>query len=180
MFFCGFVGGFGGIDVRRRASPNVCKPSQRRGWTVRAASTLDDGEKSRRVQDRLQFWFSEANVKRDWFLRAKMSPEGWVKAEVFLKFNTLKMLGLTTDMVMDAASSLDGVEIDQETKSIRGVGARPSLERNLAQEHLKIVFLTGLGHSANISLVKSKIENLVEVRAYKSPLDGNPGAVSQL
>ncbi|KAJ8903189.1 hypothetical protein NDN08_004299 [Rhodosorus marinus] len=162
MFFSAFVGGYGGVDVRSRASPNVCRPSQRRGWTVRASATLDDGEKSKRVQDRLQFWFSEANVKRDWFLRSKMSPDGWVKADVFLKFNTLKVLGLTTDMVMDAASTLDGVEIDQETKSIRGVSARPSLERNLLAEQQKIVFLTGLGPDANLSVVKNEIQNLVE------------------
>lgn len=105
---------------------------------------MDATERSEKVEKQLQFWLSVPNLKRDWYLRSKMNKEGWIRADLFLKFNTVKGLGLNIDEVLEAGTKLNDVEVDFAEKRIRPLFDPSDLIRNYADERRRTMFVTGL------------------------------------
>eukprot|EP00158_Paraphelidium_tribonemae_P010389 Partr_v1_DN5710_c0_g1_i1_m2378 putative La ribonucleoprotein domain family, member 7 len=76
-----------------------------------AAAPPSDALKEK-VKKQLEFYFSDANFRRDKFLREKANsdPDGYVPITVLLTFNRLK--ALTTDPAVIAASLQDSVDLE--------------------------------------------------------------------
>jgi RNA recognition motif-containing protein len=76
-----------------------------------------------RIKERLQFFFSNANVRQDMFLRKLLtSEEKAVPVEVMLRFNTIKKLSQKPEVVLKAAKELNNLlVVDEEKLVIRRV-----------------------------------------------------------
>jgi len=51
----------------------------------------------------LEYYFGDANLPKDQYLRTQMDPEGWVKAEVLQTFARMKRYGIPADVILRAA-----------------------------------------------------------------------------
>jgi hypothetical protein len=91
-----------------------------------------EGDALEQVKDRLTFFFSNANVRQDYFIRKLLTstrpdekntaPPGHVPIEALLRFNTIKQYTTDPAVVIQAAKLLsDVLALDDEEKAIRRV-----------------------------------------------------------
>lgn len=89
-----------------------------------ATTTDDDPKTIEDVKERLKFFFSDANLRQDAFLRKLLmySDEKSVTAEVLLRFNTIKKHTNKDSTLIKAAKELtDSLVVDEEKMSITRV-----------------------------------------------------------
>ena len=72
------------------------------------------------VAERLQFFFSDANVRADSFMRLKLlkSEGGYVPIDVLLKFNSIKQHTTDPSVVVTAAKTIGTLVLAEDEKSI--------------------------------------------------------------
>jgi hypothetical protein len=85
----------------------------------------DNSEAMESVKDRLKFFFSDANVRQDFFIRKLLLPQedtkeaGNVPIEALLRFNTIKQYTTDPKVVAQAAKSLcDTLVLDEKEMAI--------------------------------------------------------------
>ncbi|CAJ1383336.1 unnamed protein product [Effrenium voratum] len=104
---------------------------------VRAVEKLVSDREARQASliRQLAFYFSDANLRRDRFLREKIvaSEQGFVPLSVILPFNRLKLMGCVTEgelaAAVQAADPKFNMELSEEKDAIRRAGGAepPSL-----------------------------------------------------
>lgn len=87
-----------------------------------AFKQLTPGDQTRiiSVRTQMEFWFSASNLRRDWYLRRQMDPEGWLDPSVFLLFNRVKSLNASVDDIILACSISDELEVSVPSPSSFG------------------------------------------------------------
>jgi La-related protein 7 len=89
-----------------------------------AITTDDDPKTIENIKERLNFFFSDANLRQDAFLRKLLmySDEKSVTAEVLLRFNTIKKHTTKDATLIKAAKELtDSLVVDEEKMTISRV-----------------------------------------------------------
>eukprot|EP00729_Bicosta_minor_P000505 gene505-23935_t len=71
------------------------------------------------LTEQLEFYFGDANLRRDRFLRAEIegSEDGFVQITVLQTFNKLKAAGVTVDEIAAAAKESTQLELDSSTST---------------------------------------------------------------
>ena len=79
----------------------------------------DEGSRMRLadIRRQMEFWFSPANLRRDWYLRRRMDSDGWLDPSLFLNFNLMKRLNASVSDIIEACrrSSIFEVSTPNDT-----------------------------------------------------------------
>jgi hypothetical protein len=124
------------------------------------------------IKERLVFFFSNANIRQDMFLRKLLtSDEKAVPVEVMLRFNTIKKFSDKPEVLVRAAKELTDLLVVDETKSaIRRVVPftsemmKENLHLSLHVKNLPIKEETGGGGDDKEQVVKKYDVHVDEVR----------------
>lgn len=81
------------------------------------------------VRRQLEFYFSDSNLPRDKFLRAKTeeNEQGYVNIETLLSFKRLQDLGASAANIAAAAASSTVIAVDESKKRIRRINPLPAV-----------------------------------------------------
>ncbi|CAG9760376.1 unnamed protein product [Ceutorhynchus assimilis] len=63
------------------------------------------------IRNQIEYYFSEDNLNRDFFLRRKMDPEGYLPITLIASFHRVQALTNSITLIMDAISSSDKLEL---------------------------------------------------------------------
>eukprot|EP00177_Eucheuma_denticulatum_P000275 GFKZ01000467.1.p1 GENE.GFKZ01000467.1~~GFKZ01000467.1.p1 ORF type:complete len:520 (-),score=84.56 GFKZ01000467.1:716-2275(-) len=63
------------------------------------------------IRAQMEFWFSPSNLRRDWFMRKQMDPDGWLDPALFLRFNKIKSLNADINDIILACKTSDELEV---------------------------------------------------------------------
>ena len=135
---------------------------------------LDRQEMVLKLQKQLEFWFSPSNLRRDWFLRTKMTPEGWLDLSVFESFNRVKSLGATFEDLKIATNSSSQLEVSSTSDKeifVRRSPDSPGAEEQYEEELVRSVILKRLPSDATIEFVQDILSPLAQplyIRIYRS------------
>lgn len=91
------------------------------------------------LSEKLSFWFSASNLRKDNFLIAQIrgNEGGWVPVSDILSFNSVKQLNVSRGHVLTAAREVSCIEVDDATDGGRlrlAGGGRAVLESILSDE----------------------------------------------
>eukprot|EP00531_Pseudo-nitzschia_arenysensis_P012522 CAMPEP_0116131700 /NCGR_PEP_ID=MMETSP0329-20121206/9149_1 /TAXON_ID=697910 /ORGANISM="Pseudo-nitzschia arenysensis, Strain B593" /LENGTH=388 /DNA_ID=CAMNT_0003626155 /DNA_START=66 /DNA_END=1232 /DNA_ORIENTATION=+ len=92
--------------------------------TTTVAPTAEDSKAVEGIKERLEFFFSDANIRQDAFIRKLLmnSDEKSVGVDVLLKFNTIKKHTEESSVLIQAAKELkDSLVVDEEKMTITRV-----------------------------------------------------------
>ncbi|KAJ8950288.1 hypothetical protein NQ318_021144 [Aromia moschata] len=63
------------------------------------------------IRNQIEYYFSEDNLNRDFFLRRKMDPEGYLPVTLIASFHRVQALTNSVAMIVEAISSSDKLEL---------------------------------------------------------------------
>ncbi|XP_066247542.1 la-related protein 1B [Euwallacea similis] len=63
------------------------------------------------IRNQIEYYFSEDNLNRDFFLRRKMDPEGYLPVTLIASFHRVQALTSNISLILDAISSSDKIEL---------------------------------------------------------------------
>ena len=93
--------------------------------TTTAAATNNDDNNATMISDlteRLHFFFSNANLRQDKWMRNEMKQNGCITLEQLLKFHTIKSISTDKVLLAQAAAALkDELTYDEEKEELRRV-----------------------------------------------------------
>ncbi|RYY32413.1 hypothetical protein EON62_05395 [archaeon] len=74
-----------------------------------------------KLAEQMEFYFSDANYRRDAFLRGKVesNADRWVPVSVFTTFNRLKSAGVTEADIVEALQTSSMLELSDDKASVR-------------------------------------------------------------
>ena len=136
--------------------------------------SLDRQELVTNLQQQLEFWFSTSNIRRDWFLRSKMTDEGWLDISTFESFNRVKSLGATFEDLKIAANSSSQLEISSTSDTqvlVRRAPNSPGAEEQYESELARSVILKRLPSDVTIEFIQDILSPLADplyIRIYRS------------
>eukprot|EP00038_Savillea_parva_P017224 m.227542 g.227542 ORF g.227542 m.227542 type:complete len:439 (+) comp36931_c0_seq1:71-1387(+) len=109
--------------------------------------------KDDRIQKQLEFYFSDANLRRDRFMRQfiESSHDGWVDIALLLTFNKLKTVGGTLTSVAAAALHSPHLECSDDKKRVRRTAPLSALDH--ADATTQTVYTEGLDPTATIESI---------------------------
>mmetsp|Transcript_257 Transcript_257/g.719 ORF Transcript_257/g.719 Transcript_257/m.719 type:complete len:293 (-) Transcript_257:381-1259(-) len=84
-------------------------------------STMLTGESREALERQLRFYFSDANLRRDKFMRAQLGAEGreWMEVAVFVRFNRVAALTTDATQISLALAGIAEVELDESRARVR-------------------------------------------------------------
>lgn len=93
-----------------------------------------EDEQSAAILKQVEYYFSDANLKRDHFFQTAMSkdPEGFIPMDLLLKCNKLKQLTQDPAEVAAALGASEQVELSEDKSKVRKKGAVPALDEDVA------------------------------------------------
>lgn len=109
--------------------------------TILLASPTD---KASRVRQQIEFYFGDANLRKDKFLKTKIAEDtnGYVPITVLLTFNRLKALEVSVEEIAKALETSTSLEINNERTAVRR--AQPlSLDHTDAAHMSRTVYMKG-------------------------------------
>lgn len=74
------------------------------------------------IRQQVEFYFSEANLATDAYLKQQMNEEGWVPAVIIGSFKKIRQLGVVADDLCNHLQDSKEVEVDEEKRRIRRRG----------------------------------------------------------
>ena len=90
--------------------------------TGTATTTNDDSTMISDLTERLHFFFSNANLRQDKWMRNEMKQNGCITLEQLLKFQTIKNISTDKTLLVKAAAELkDEITYDEEKEELRRV-----------------------------------------------------------
>ncbi|KAL3876628.1 hypothetical protein ACJMK2_034446 [Sinanodonta woodiana] len=122
----------------------------------------------KKIREQMEFYFSDANLHKDRFLKKKMeeSADGYVALSLFLTFNRIQALTVDVSVLAKAVSHSDFLQLNEDRSSVRrsspisdpgNVDARTvyveCLPSNVDQDWIRKVF-SDCGKIAYISIPK--------------------------
>ncbi|XP_004529624.1 la-related protein 7 [Ceratitis capitata] len=142
------------------------KNSQKKQKTPVAAEAAGDttgGPKNHRKRKRhhfnairaqMEFYFGDANLSKDRFLKQLIDKDPYVPLEVFLNFNKLKALTTSGAEIAKSLSNSELLELDEEKLKVRRKTALP-VERNVDD---KTLYVEALPAAADHDWVRQAFE----------------------
>ena len=87
---------------------------------VTTAATLQDPNSLKKmIKYQVEYYFSEENLQRDFFLRRKMDEEGYLPISLIASFHRVKALTTEVALVIDAMKESDKVEFNENETKLR-------------------------------------------------------------
>uniref|UniRef100_A0A1L8DIA2 La-related protein 1 n=1 Tax=Nyssomyia neivai TaxID=330878 RepID=A0A1L8DIA2_9DIPT len=83
---------------------------------VPAFPTMDQPSLKECIKRQIEYYFSEENLLRDFFLRRKMDPEGFIPVTLIASFNRVQALNADTGVIIEAIRESDKLEIVNDFK----------------------------------------------------------------
>ncbi|XP_059614560.1 la-related protein 1 isoform X2 [Phlebotomus argentipes] len=83
---------------------------------VPAYPTMDQPSLKECIKRQIEYYFSEENLLRDFFLRRKMDPEGFIPVTLIASFNRVQALNADTALIIEAIRDSDKLEIVNDFK----------------------------------------------------------------
>uniref|UniRef100_A0A1B0CR87 La-related protein 1 n=2 Tax=Lutzomyia longipalpis TaxID=7200 RepID=A0A1B0CR87_LUTLO len=83
---------------------------------VPAYPTMDQPSLKECIKRQIEYYFSEENLLRDFFLRRKMDPEGFIPVTLIASFNRVQALSSDTALIIEAIRDSDKLEIVNDFK----------------------------------------------------------------
>ena len=73
------------------------------------------------ARNQVEYYFSEANLRRDGFLRERITADagGWVALSLIVSFNRIARMGLSAEAVADALIESKELEVDRDALRVR-------------------------------------------------------------
>ncbi|GAB0088600.1 La-related protein 1 [Sergentomyia squamirostris] len=81
-----------------------------------AYPSLDQPSLKECIKRQIEYYFSEENLLRDFFLRRKMDPEGFIPVTLIASFNRVQALNADTALIIEAIRESDKLEIVNDFK----------------------------------------------------------------
>ena len=107
-----------------------------------AGTEMTDDDKIAALADRLKFFFGDANVRQDTFIRkALLSPAKSIDIESLLKFNTIKSISADPEMVKKAAEKLS--DVLTVVNDGAAIGRVKEFTMDVIDDNLKLSLLIG-------------------------------------
>ncbi|XP_041358843.1 la-related protein 1B-like isoform X2 [Gigantopelta aegis] len=72
------------------------------------------------VKTQIDYYFSEENLQRDFFLRRRMDSEGWIPVSLIASFHRVQALTQDLDLIIEALSESSVVELSEDNQRVRG------------------------------------------------------------
>lgn len=115
------------------------------------------------IRAQVEFWFSPSNLRRDWFLRKQMDPDGWLDPSVFLRFNKIKSLNADINDVILACKTSDELEVsfpsadsfgdDVAQTRVRRNPELPSFSSDYDMEFQRSFIISGLPEGCTVDFL---------------------------
>ena len=88
---------------------------------VHKASAPVDASLEEKLRNQVEFYFSDSNLPRDKFLRARVDadPEGYVDLQLIVTFKRMKQLNATAEKVAAALAGSELVEVSPDGQRVR-------------------------------------------------------------
>lgn len=137
---------------------------------AKAASATDvSPETAAKICKQVEFYFSVHNLPRDKFLKANMDGEGWVSLEVMLKFNRLRAISDSSDVIAAALASSDVMVVSDDKTKIK----RAEALSGTADFSSNIIYAKGFPDNAELEEIESVFQTFgnvgrVDMRRIKS------------
>ncbi|XP_050415321.1 la-related protein 1B isoform X1 [Patella vulgata] len=72
------------------------------------------------IKKQIEYYFSEENLERDFFLRRRMDKEGWLPVSLISNFHRVQILSQNKDFILQAMRESEKVELYDDETRIRG------------------------------------------------------------
>lgn len=126
------------------------------------------------IRKQMEFWFSSANLRRDWYLRRRMDPDGWIDPGMFLNFNLIKRLNASTAEIIEACRLSSIVEVSVPNDTFGDVVSQtrirkadgplaPVEDENLDQETARSIVAEKLPSDASCESLRKLFANYGDV-----------------
>ncbi|XP_062518673.1 la-related protein 7-like isoform X2 [Corticium candelabrum] len=130
---------------------------------------------SSKLQKQIQFYFSDANLRHDRFLRNEISESegGYVSVETIAQFNVVKSLAKDLSVVQNAIQQCPDLELSGDGLKVRRISGLPE-QRNVDEQ---TIFVDNLPPHADHAMVKELFETFGKVDYISLPrylLSGKP------
>ncbi|XP_053213394.1 la-related protein 1-like [Panonychus citri] len=86
---------------------------------VTTAALQDPNSLKKSIKSQIEYYFSEENLQRDFFLRRKMDEEGYLPISLIASFHRVKALTTEVALVIDALRGSDKVEFNENGTKLR-------------------------------------------------------------
>uniref|UniRef100_A0A5S6QRV7 HTH La-type RNA-binding domain-containing protein n=1 Tax=Trichuris muris TaxID=70415 RepID=A0A5S6QRV7_TRIMR len=81
--------------------------------------TMNEEVLKARIREQIEFYLSEQNLEKDYFLRRKMDSQGYVPLSLILSFNRVKCLTRDMPLVVEALRESNTVETSRDGSKLR-------------------------------------------------------------
>lgn len=71
------------------------------------------------IRNQIEYYFSEANLQRDFFLRRKMDKEGYLPISLIASFHRVQALTLDVKDIIDSLRKSENIELSEDNKKLR-------------------------------------------------------------
>ncbi|XP_074598389.1 uncharacterized protein LOC141853068 [Brevipalpus obovatus] len=85
------------------------------------APLLDPISLKKCIKAQIEYYFSEENLQRDFFLRRRMDEEGYLPISLIASFHRVKTLTASVDMVIEALQTSEQVEFNEDGSKLRTI-----------------------------------------------------------
>lgn len=167
--------GRGGVDISNSSGVNLFGASAKcmRRHIAEETPAFGDSETwLERVRKQVEFYFGDANLRRDAFMQRKLQQgHGYVKLSTILQFNRIKALKCRFPaQLAQALRKSDMLELSEEkTKVRRDATKAPAEETDIAMIAKRTIYIEGLPLTFNIDDVSKYIARYGRVRLVDLP-----------
>ncbi|XP_067639755.1 la-related protein 7 [Eurosta solidaginis] len=165
-------------------SRNKLRKKQKKQVAAEAAGDISDGAKKHRKRKRhhynairalMEFYFGDANLTKDRYLKQLIDKDPYVPLEEFLKFNKLKALTTSVEAIAKSLSNSQLLELDETQSKVKRKTALPA-ERNV--DH-KTLYVEALPAAADHDWVRQVFERFGSVVYVSLPKYAKSGKIKE-
>ncbi|XP_033742068.1 la-related protein 1B-like [Pecten maximus] len=99
--------------------PSVVTPTGGFGTVYFNTPFVDDSTLKDFIKKQIEYYFSEENLQKDFFLRRRMSKEGWLPISLIAGFHRVQNLTRDIQVIIDSVSGSTAVEISEDFTKMR-------------------------------------------------------------
>mmetsp|Transcript_22356 Transcript_22356/g.53199 ORF Transcript_22356/g.53199 Transcript_22356/m.53199 type:complete len:425 (-) Transcript_22356:259-1533(-) len=181
-------------ETKRKDSDEVKKKAQIEGAesenqtkdlikqeTTGNATTEDDARAIEGIKERLKFFFSDANIRQDVFMRKLLmnTDEKSVAVDILLRFNTIKKYTEKASTIISAAKELtDTLVVDEEKMTI---GRYSPFTKDMMDQNIpKSIYVKNLPvheskrYDVTVEALRALFEHYGEIALVKLNFSSNP------
>ncbi|XP_071078727.1 la-related protein 1B-like [Haliotis cracherodii] len=91
------------------------------GTVYFGAPMVDDAVLKDYVKKQIEYYFSEENLQRDFFLRRRMDKGGWIPISLIASFHRVQNLTQDVNLIIQSLKDSETVELSEDLLRIRGL-----------------------------------------------------------